>query len=216
MTDDLDTRPSDLTPDIAWIRSLAEEGSNAPLGGGRVLLAAGLIYGAASLFQWASIENLVPFSPRQANLGWGVATILFLAFTLIDRVFLCPPTGVKTAANRAARAAWSCVGAGIFAGIASMVAVSWRLEDAGYGLLWLLPSMVMVFYGLGWGVSAAMIRSQRLVWLSVASFVSAPLLALMTGTAQQLLAYAACLFLLMAVPGFLLMRAASAARTTTA
>ena len=76
--------------------------------------------------------------------------------------------------------------------------------------------MVMVFYGLGWGVSAAMIRSQRLVWLSVASFASAPLLALMTGTAQQLLGYAACLFLLMALPGFLLMRAASAARTPNA
>lgn len=216
MTDQLDARSANTSPDIAWIRSLAEEGSNAPLGGGRILLAAGLIYGAASLFQWAAIENLIPLNPRQSSWGWGVATILFLAFTLLDRVFLCPPTGVKTAANRAARAAWSCVGAGIFAGIASMAVVSWRLEDAGYGLLWLLPSMVMVFYGLGWGVSAAMIRSRRLAWLSIASFVSAPLLALMTGSAQQLLAYAACLFLLMAVPGFLLMRAAAAARTSNA
>jgi hypothetical protein len=214
MTDD--TRPSDITPDIAWIRSLAEEGANAPLGGGRILLAAGLIYGAASLFQWACIENLVPFSPRQGNWGWLAATVLFLGFTLIDRIFLCPPTGVKTAANRAARAAWSCVGAGIFAGIASMAAVSWRLGDSGFGLISLLPSMVMVFYGLGWGVSAAMIRSQRLAWLAVASFVAAPVLALMTGSAAQMLGYAACLFLLMALPGFLLMRAADAVKAPTA
>lgn len=216
MTQDRDPSPSDITPDIAWIRSLAQEGSNAPLGGGRVLFAAGLVYGAASLFQWASVENLVPFSPQQASLAWGVGTLVFLAFTLIDRIFLCPPTGVKTAANRAARAAWSCVGAGIFAAIASMAVVSWKLQDSGYGLLWLLPSMVLVFYGLGWGVSAAMIRSSRLAALSIASFVAAPLLALMTGSSQQLLVYAICLFALMALPGFLLMRAARAKKAPTA
>jgi hypothetical protein len=210
MTDDLDTRASEIAPDIAWIRSLAEEGANAPLGGGRILLAAGLIYGLASLTQWAAIVDLVPFSPKQSNWVWLVATALFLAFTTIDRIFLCPPSGVQTAANRAARAAWSCVGAGIFASITSMFVVSWKLQASGMTLLWLLPSMVMVFYGLGWGVSAAMIRSSRLMWLAIASFVTAPLLALMTGSENQLLAYAACLFLLMALPGFLIMRAADA------
>jgi uncharacterized membrane protein YobD (UPF0266 family) len=214
MTDDIDNRPADL----AFLRGLAEEGANAPLGGGRVLLAAGLIYGLASLTQWAAISDLVPINPKQSNWVWLIATVIFLAFTFLDRLFLCPPTGVRTAANRAARAAWSCVGAGIFAGIASMFVVSWKLQASGMTLLWLLPSMIMVFYGLGWGVSAAMIRSGRLMWLAIASFVSAPLLALMTGSESQLLAYAVALFLLMALPGFLIMRAADAhaARTPTA
>lgn len=204
MTDDLDTRSTD----IAWIRSLAEEGANAPLGGGRILMAAGVIYGLASLTQWAAVAGIAPFSVRQSNWIWLAATAVFLVLTLLDKIFLCPSSGVKTAANRAAQAAWACVGTGIFAYIASMAAVSWRLGEAGVVLLWLLPSAIMVFYGLGWGVCAAMFRSQRLLWLCIASFVAAPVLGLMTGSSALYLAYAVALFLLMALPGFLLMRAA--------
>jgi uncharacterized MAPEG superfamily protein len=47
--------------------------------------------------------------------------------------------------------------------------------------------------------------------LSLGSFAAAPLLALFAGSAAQYLAYAAALFLLMALPGFLLMRAAEQA-----
>jgi hypothetical protein len=207
MTDDLDTRS-----DIAWIRSLAEEGAKAPLGGGRILMAAGVIYGLASLVQWAALTGLAPFSPRESNWIWLAATGVFLLLTVLDKVFLCSTGGVKTAANRAAQAAWACVGAGIFAMIASIAVVSWKVGPAGFVLLSLLPSLIMVFYGLGWGVSAAMIRSSRLMALSVASFVSAVLLAAMTGSDAQFLAYAVALFALMAVPGFLLMRAAEPVR----
>jgi hypothetical protein len=214
MTDDTDNQTSGGAADLAFLRGLAEEGAKAPLGGGRILMAAGIVYGLASLSQWAAIVGVVPFSVRQSNWIWLVATAVFLALVVIDKIFWCPPTGVKTAANRAARAAWSCVGAGIFACIASMAAVSWRLGEAGTVLLWLLPSLIMVFYGLGWGVSAAMIRSQRLLWLSIASFVAAPVLGFMTGSPALYLAYALALLVLMAVPGFLLMRAA--ARTPTA
>ena len=208
MTDDLDTRPSD----IAWIRSLAEEGSKAPLGGGRILMAAGVIYGLASLTQWAAVTGLAPFSVRQSNWIWLAATAVFLLLTLLDKIFLCPSSGVKTAANRAAQAAWACVGTGIFAIIASMSVVAWKVGPTGGVLLALLPSLIIVFYGLGWGVSAAMVRSARLMGLAIASFVSAVVLAAMTGSDAQFLVYALALFLLMALPGFLLMRAAGPAR----
>ena len=213
MTNDLDTQPAD----IAFLRSLAEEGAKAPLGGGLTLMMAGLIYGGASLFQWAAVKGYTPFSPRESNWIWIIATVVFLALCVVDG-FRCQKSGVRTAANRAARAAWSCVGAGIFACIASMAAVSWRLNEAGAPstVIWLLPSMVMVFYGLGWGVTAAMFRSGRLAWLTIGSFIAAPLLALMTGSASQFLGYAASLFILMALPGFLLMRAASKVRAAKA
>lgn len=212
MTDDIDTRPTD----IAWIRSLAEEGANAPLGGGRILMAAGLIYGAASLVQWATVAHVAPFGPRQSNWIWLAATVAFLILTTMDKLFLCPSSGVKTAANRAAQAAWACVGTGIFAMIASMAVVAWRVGPTGGILIALLPSLIMVFYGLGWGVSAAMVRSPRLMALSAASFISAVAIAALTGSNAQFLAYAAALFALMAVPGFLLMQAAGKARSAAA
>jgi predicted membrane protein len=51
-------------------------------------------------------------------------------------------------------------------------------------------------------------KSRRLWLLAIGSFVAAPVLALLTGQEEQYLAYAAALFLLMALPGWLLMRAA--------
>jgi uncharacterized MAPEG superfamily protein len=68
----------------------------------------------------------------------------------------------------------------------------------------------MVFYGVVWAVHAEMQRSSKLWVLSFASFAAAPLLALFAGQAEQYLAYAAALFLLMALPGWMLMRQARA------
>ena len=43
------TDPNNDAADIAWLRNLAAEGATAPFRGASVLLAAGLIYGVASL-----------------------------------------------------------------------------------------------------------------------------------------------------------------------
>jgi hypothetical protein len=73
-----------------------------------------------------------------------------------------------------------------------------------------IPSIIMAFYGVGWAVTATMTRSKSLWTLALASFAAAPALAVLSGTSWQYLAYAVALFGLMALPGFLLMRAAKA------
>ena len=114
-----------------------------------------------------------------------------------------------TSGNRASSTVWSALGWGIFAMFASLAALGYQLgEDAillGAGLI---PSIVMVFYGIGWAVTAAMYRSRMLWGLAIGSFLAAPLLASLTGLDEQYLAYAAALFLLMALPGWMLMRQA--------
>ena len=119
--------------------------------------------------------------------------------------------GVVTSAGRASGTAWASVGWGIFALAVSMAVLSWRLgEEAAMVTLALMPSMIMVFYGSGWAVTAAMQRSKPLWALAIASFAAAPLLAALVGQAEQYLAYAAALFLLLGLPVFLMMRAARA------
>ena len=110
----------------------------------------------------------------------------------------------------AADIAWTGMGWGIFAMFIAMAVLAWRLADeaALNAMFALIPSIIMVFYGVGWAVHATMQRSRGLWMLSLGSFAAAPLLALFAGTAEQYLAYAAALFLLMGLPGFLLMRAA--------
>lgn len=204
-------KAEDTAADIAWMRKLAEEGAAAPMQGASILMAAGLIYGAASLFYWAEITGRVSIGGPVSGLGWLVATVLFMVvlFVIISR--LKRQGGVMTASNRATGTVWSALGWGIFALFASMAVLGWRSGgDGAEQALALTPSVIMVFYGVGWAVSAAMYRSRMLWGLALGSFAAAPLLAALSGQAEQYLAYGAALFLLMALPGWLLMRGARA------
>ena len=202
-------KTEDPAADIAWMRQLAEEGADAPMQGASILMSAGLIYGTASLFHWAQISGVFPTSGLAIGIGWLAATALFLLTLAVVIPRLKRGSGVMTASNRASGTVWSSLGWGIFALFLSMAAVGWRTGEQGALLaLSLSMSAIMVFYGIGWAVTAAMYRSRRLWGLAIGSFAAAPLLALLTGRDEQYLAYTAALFLLMALPGFLLMRAA--------
>ena len=203
----------DPAADIAWMRRLAEEGGEAPMQGNSLLMFGGLIYGVASLFHWAVVVGALPLAEQQIWIGWAVATVAYWIVLAVTIPRLRRTAGVSTTANRAAGMAWSGMGWGIFAMFIAMSVLGWRLADeaALNAMFALIPSIIMVFYGVGWAVHASMQRSRGLWMLSLASFVAAPLLALFAGTAEQYLAYAAALFLLMALPGFLLMRAAKQA-----
>jgi hypothetical protein len=203
------TQPNeDPAADIAWMRRLAEEGAHAPMKGNSLLMFGGLVYGLASLFHWAIIVGLAPLDNDQVWIGWVVATVgywIILGFT-IPRL---RRGGVSTTANRAASIAWSGMGWGIFAMFLTITVLGLRLgESVLEGIYVMIPSMIMIFYGVGWAVHASMQRSRLLWTLSLSSFAAAPVLALFAGQAAQYLAYAAALFLLMALPGWLLMRQA--------
>lgn len=199
----------DPAADIAWMRRLAEEGRQAPMEGASILFGAGLIYGAAAVFHWAVASGLAGLDMSAVNYSWIGATVLFFAVLIVAIRRLNQTRSVTTSANRASGVAWASVGWGIFALFASMAVMAWRLGgEAALVAFALMPSVIMVFYGSGWAVTAAMQRSRPLWTLAIASFAAAPLIALLTGSAEQYLAYGAALFLLMALPGFLLMRAA--------
>lgn len=199
----------DPAADIAWMRRLAEEGAQAPMQGASILMSAGLIYGAASLFHWAQLTDVFPTSGLTIGIGWLAATGLFLLTLVVIIARLKRAGGVTTASNRASGTVWSALGWGIFALFLSMAALGWRTgAEGGLLAMSLGISAIMVFYGIGWAVTAAMYRSRLLWGLAIGSFLAAPLLASLTGLDEQYLAYAAALFLLMALPGWLLMRSA--------
>lgn len=202
------TDPTDDTADIAWLRNLAAEGASKPMGGGDILMAAGLIYGLTSILHWAVIVGLIDAEPRAFSVIWLGATVLFLCVLATLIAMKKRRGGVTTAVDRATRAVWAAVGWGIFALFASVFVVSMQVGAQSLIILALSSSIIMVFYGLGWAVSAAMTRSRPLAGLAAGSFLAAPLLAALVNQPVQYLAYAAALFLLMALPGYLLMRAA--------
>ena len=205
------TDPNNDTADIAWLRSLAEEGAKTPPHGGSILFAAGLIWGTASVAHWFIITGLFPVDPGGYGLIWGVALLVFFATLVVLIRRLKAQGGVETAANRAFSSVWSALGWGIFSLFTALmlldVSRTGEVNMAEWSLA--IPTIIMTFYGMGWAVSATMLR-QRMLWvLAIASFVAAPVLALISGSTAQYLAYAATMYLLMALPGYLLMRAAN-------
>ena len=208
----MSTHNEDPAADIAWMRRLAEEGSTAPMRGGSILMAGGLLYALASLFHWTLLTGAVPMSIASTWIGWGGATVAFWAVLALAIPRLKRGEGTYTHANRAAGIAWSGMGWGIFALFASMAVLGWRMGGAAVPALYtLMPSVILVFYGVGWAVSAAMFRSRPMWILSFASFLGAPILAALAETSTLYLAYAAALVGLMGLPGYLFMRAAKQA-----
>ena len=204
--------PETTAADIAWMRKLAEEGADAPMRGASILMVAGLLYSAASVVHWLAAADFLPLTINQASLGWLVATVAFWIALAVMTPRIRKGGGMNTVANRAAGIAWSGVGWGVFALALSMGVLGWRLgATAAPALFTLIPSIIMVFYGAGWAVSAALFKNRMMWLLSAASFVAAPLLAVFAGQASQYLAYAVALFGLMALPGYLFMRAAKRA-----
>lgn len=206
------TEHSNETTDIAWLRGLAEEGAKSPPQGGSILFAAGLIWGTASLAHWAIASGLTPVDPAGYGIVWGIALLVFFVALAVLITRLKRQGGVETAANRAFGSVWSAMGWGIFSLFAALALLDVNKTGAVDMAAWSLaiPSIIMAFYGIGWAVSATMLRQRPLWFLAIGAFVAAPALALAAGSTAQYLAYAAALFGLMALPGFLLMRSAKA------
>lgn len=195
---------SNLQSDIDYMKSLAEAGGRGPLKNGATLFWAGLLYGGASVAQYAMIIGWLPRSSALSAGIWFGASILFgiLAF-----VFGCGRVCVKgSVGNRASASAWSAVGIGIIAFIAcvAIIANIYRIFEP---LSYLMAPVILLLYGMGWWVSALMSGQAWLKLVSLGCFAAAPAISFLAGQPIQMLAYAGCLFLFAMVPGIVLMRA---------
>lgn len=201
MTDD---QIKSLKEDISYMKALADEGSRGPLLGGAILVAAGLIFGAGSLMEWALDVGVLDLQPWAHMAIWGGAMALFTValIVLIQRQRGRP--GQFSPSNQAFANAWMGVGLAIFAMAISISIIGFKLEsEAAFTLF---PSLIFALYGSGWAISAAM-SGQKWLWRpAFGGWAAAPLVAWFTGDPTQWLIYAGGLVLLALVPGVILMR----------
>src|SRR5689334_15315891 len=125
MTHDTDTSAAD----IAWMRRLAEEGRDAPLLNGPVMVAAAIIFGAANLVQWAIQSGALVVAPMMQLWVWLAAGAVFaVALSALIRRARRKP-GYGSHGNKAVGAAWSGLGFGIFVLWLSFMAVGFKSGD---------------------------------------------------------------------------------------
>lgn len=190
--------------DIAFMRALAEEGSQVPMLGGGISAAAGLIFGLASVLHWMVQAGILRVN-QWVFLGiWVGAGVLFgiACGILIKRTR--SQAGANSSVNKATGSAWSSVGFAIFTTFLGMLAIAWVTKSEQ--VFYIFPVMILALYGAAWSVAADMSGRGWIRVVALASFAGAVLMGLLTNHPMQMLAYAGALLLLAFVPGLILMR----------
>lgn len=162
---------------------------------GRNLALAGAVFGTANLMQFGVLSGLLHVHPAALSLIWPVAVTLFLV--ILNRM--------KTAGGEAGRraAGWSRwailaqIGAALTLAAASALTGDWRL------MMWMSPIGLGV-YAVAWLVAAMRGGRPWMIAMGLSAAAGAGMVALLVGTPEQYLAYAAGLFMFAMTPGLTL------------
>lgn len=198
----MNTKPD--AADIAYIRSLAEEGRTAPPLNGPILIAAAVIFGAASVAQWAIQSGVLAVTPWAQLWVWIVAGVAFAGTltVLIRRIQRKP--GARNIRNEAVGVAWEGVGYVIFSVWLGLMAIGLTTED--WGAMRIMPSLVFAAYGAAWLVAGAMSGRKWMKWVALASYAGAALLGAVSHLPVGYLVFAALLVGVALIPGVILTR----------
>lgn len=193
-----------LKDDIAFMRALAQEGTSAPLLGGSILVAAGVTFAGAGVVHWSIQTGLVNLPKTTLGVVWLGALVVFMGLLVWLRRGGRSRPGAQSPGNRASSAAWSAMGWSIFVIALAIAILSARTHS--YIPTLIFPPLILGLYGMGWSVAAAMSR-KRWIWMTaIGSYVAALVVAWLAVDPVVYLVYAAALLLLMALPGYILMR----------
>src|SRR5450432_1558593 len=155
------TDQNSLRDDIAFMRGLAEAGRAAPLQGGSILMAAGLIFGACALATWAWVAQATNGLFMLILWFGGTAAFLAALFILKRRI----PN--KTGSGEAAGLVWAGAGWAVFVVVLSLMIMGYR-ANAGWIMAAICP-VVLATYGSAWLVGGLLTHR---AWIRAVGFAS--------------------------------------------
>jgi hypothetical protein len=201
MTDD---QMQSMRDDIAYMKELAVDGQRASsrVGGG-ILAAAGAVYGATAIAQWAQATGRLALPSNDLTFLWLGATGLFLVLAMLIKV-MCRGETNRGPVNRANRIVWIAVGWGIAALMVSFFIASYSTGQ--WIFMNMLAPVVLTFYGAAWMVNASMVKRPAFAVIAAGCFLAAAGMGFLVNSPNLMLAYAAALLLFAFLPGLILMR----------
>ncbi|WP_375202069.1 hypothetical protein [Hyphococcus sp.] len=202
-------REAALASDLAYVRSLAEEGRDAPLVGGVFYFIWGGLMSAASLFAFLILTGVAPIGGVPVLAPWAVAGLIGWAASMFMGMRLGAKPGAFTMGNRTARAVWLAVGLFMTVFWLGLMIVHDDFTEFGVPSHFLFYLMFPVAFGVYGVAFYATATAARLNWLKGFALLSwgfaVAALFLMTSNYQFLLGAAGCFFCA-ALPGLILMR----------
>lgn len=191
--------------DLAYMRAIIEAGnSRTAMAGGEAFVAGGLIYGAQCLVQWLGATGAMELS----KLGWLVSgfgpSVVFLAWL---SWFSWRTRGlVQPRAQKAINAAFAAAGSANLVLVIVVGMLAARKESIE---IWeLYPCFVFAMQGAGWLIAFMLRKQLWLLAIALGWFAATLVLGWAIGTTTYILIAALSLLLLMALPGFVMMRLA--------
>jgi hypothetical protein len=198
-----DADPQAAREALAFVKALVDRGEQVQISGGLLLLSGGLLYGLQCLLHGLDMSGSVRLGALGHLINGVLPTILFL---IILSVVLWRDRH-KTHANAGSRAINAAFGGVGLANLFMNLVFGYAAFTQKLWLIWMLyPISLCALMGAGWYVAAV---AQRKLWPALVCagwFATAVLLAWRVETPEYLLILSGALVVLMAVPGYLLMR----------
>ena len=212
------TPVSTAEADLAFLRGIVEGGGRNQTTMGVVLLAGGLLYGVQCLFHLGQAAGVIRW-PGLATLAFVIAITVAMCIVIAWAVMKDRKAGVKSTsgplASRAMNGAFSGTGA---ANLAVIIIFGVGASRDGDFAVWLYyPAIVFAFQSIAWFMAWQLKRKGWMGLMALGHWTTAVALGLLV---REPIAYlwvcTAALFLLFALPGWLILREALAAEKAAA
>lgn len=179
---------SAVTFDLAASRALP----TVPVCAGRVMVLAGITFGAANLIQWGVLSGTLGWHPAVLSLSWPIAVGAF--FTGLFRLRRMGGEAGRQVAGWSRSAILIQIGAAV-----ALLAVSAVTRD--WGLMRWTSAVGLTLYGGAWTVAAARTGTMNMAVIAVTAFAGVAAMTLRFGTPDQYLIYACALAIVALLPG---------------
>jgi hypothetical protein len=190
--------------DLAYLKTLAEEGRAAPVLAGPYMALGGGLFGTTSLAAYAIQAGFLPLPASAVGGIWLASGLVFaLGLPFLNRRTRTRP-GAASSVNETIGVVWTQAGIAIGVLFVALMAAGFRTSD--WGVFNVFPSIILALYGLCWTTAAHIGRTGWLRRIGVGGFIAAIALATVAGGPLLWIAYAIALFALALAPGLLLMR----------
>lgn len=156
--------------DLAYIRSIAEEGRNVPLIGGVSFVLWGVLIGVAAFIAFLMEIGVVPYF--NATWLWSIAIATGWISSIVIGRNLSSRPGATSLSNKVVGAAWAACGIFVTVYWLSLVAAMLLNGEDGFPVHQLFATMFPIafgLYGLAFFVTAVVVNQS---WYRTVSFIS--------------------------------------------
>jgi len=203
-------KKDNLASEIAYVKTLAEEGRNAPLIGGVFYVVWGVTLALACLLTWLRAAEIDGVPDFIGGIGFWIAVFIVgwgISFYFGRKIGAKP--GAMTIGNRTAMAAWCGVGVFMLVYWFSLLAFHGNFESEGIKPYALFNTMFPIAFGVYGIAFFATATAARLDWLrgfAVSAWIFSVASLYFMGDAKQIIVAGAGSLICAALPGYILMR----------